>query len=82
MRSLHFELVAATSDLGLGEGEWLFRDGPMAGYGKVVPRLVRNGMKRLLPLNASDGRLWTIGATDGIPMAGTMCTWWWCHPLR
>ena len=45
----NFATIAATSDLGLGEGNGCFVDGPMAGYGKVVPHLVRNGMKRLLP---------------------------------
>ena len=45
----NFATIAATNDLGLGEGEWLFGRWTDGGVWQGGPRLVRNGMKRLLP---------------------------------
>jgi hypothetical protein len=62
----NFATVAATSDLGLGEGEWLFsrwtdggvwQGGPTFGtQWDEIPAAI---------LHASDGRLWMLGSTDG-----------------
>lgn len=62
----NFATVAATSELGLGEGEWLFsrwtdggvwQGGPTFGtQWDEIPAAI---------LHASDGRLWMIGSTDG-----------------
>jgi hypothetical protein len=62
----NFATVAATSELGLGEGEWLFsrwtdggvwQGGPTFGtQWDEIPAAI---------LHASDNRLWMIGSTDG-----------------
>ena len=62
----NFATVAATSELGLGEGEWLFsrwtdggvwQGGPTFGtQWDEIPAAI---------LHTSDGRLWMIGSTDG-----------------
>ena len=62
----NFATIAATSDLGLGEGEWLFsrwtdggvwQGGPTFGtQWDEIPAAI---------LHASDGRLWMLGSTDG-----------------
>lgn len=62
----NFATVAATNELGLGEGEWLFsrwtdggvwQGGPTFGtQWDEIPAAI---------LHASDGRLWMIGSTDG-----------------
>ena len=62
----NFATVAATSELGLGEGEWLFsrwtdggvwQGGPTFGtQWDEIPAAI---------LHASDGRLWMIGSTEG-----------------
>jgi hypothetical protein len=62
----NFATVAATTELGLGEGEWLFsrwtdggvwQGGPTFGtQWDEIPAAI---------LHSSDGRLWMIGSTDG-----------------
>ena len=62
----NFATIAATSDLGLGEGEWLFSRWTDGGVWQGGPTFGTQWDETPAAiLYASDGRLWMIGATDG-----------------
>ena len=64
--SNNFATVAATSELGLGEGEWLFSRWTDGGVWQGGPTFGTQWDE--IPgaiLHASDGRLWMIGSTNG-----------------
>ena len=62
----NFATIAATSDLGLGEGEWLFSRWTDGGVWQGGPTFGTqwNEIPAAI-LHASDGRLWMLGSTDG-----------------
>ena len=64
--SNNFGTIAATSDLGLGEGEWLFSRWTDGGVWQGGPTFGTqwNEIPAAI-LHASDGRLWMLGSTDG-----------------
>ena len=64
--SNNFGTIAATSDLGLGEGEWLFSRWTDGGVWQGGPTFgTQSNEIPAAILHASDGRLWMLGSTDG-----------------
>lgn len=62
----NFATIAATNDLGLGEGEWLFSRWTDGGVWQGGPTFGTQWDETPAAiLYASDGRLWMVGATDG-----------------
>ena len=62
----NFATVAATTELGLGEGEWLFSRWTDGGVWQGGPTFgTQWDESPAAILHASDGRLWMIGSTDG-----------------
>ena len=62
----NFATLSSTSELGLGEGEWLFSRWTNGGVWQGGPTFGTQGDE--IPaaiLHASDGRLWMMGSTDG-----------------